>query len=152
MILEVVRWGARDAFIRETMVGVWEATGVVLTSVRGVDEETVELAEELAGRECAFPFGGPSLPRGVAVSTDDSDDRDEWTTSDFRRLDWPRGVEGTTVCVEVVDNEEDEEEDGVGEWGRGVGTRDVEGEGGDGVCFLEAKASACSALSRDFRN
>lgn len=56
------------------------------------------------------------------------------------------------VCVEVVDNDEEEEDDGVGEWGRGVGARDVEGEGGDGVCFREASASACCALSRDFKN
>lgn len=33
------------------MVGVWDVTGVVLTSVRGVEDETAELADELAGRD-----------------------------------------------------------------------------------------------------
>lgn len=30
-------------------------------------------------------------------------------------FDSPRGVEGTTVCVEAVDNEEEDEADGAGE-------------------------------------
>ncbi|KAJ3501244.1 hypothetical protein NMY22_g18990 [Coprinellus aureogranulatus] len=152
VILEVVRCGAREDFMRDRMVDAWEAVGVVLISVLGVDEETAELAEELAVRDRAFPFNGPDVPRGTAVSTDDSEELDEWATADCRKLDCPRGVDGTMVCVEVVDNDEDEEEDGVGECGRGVGTREVEGEGDEGAGFLAAKASACWASNRDFRN
>jgi hypothetical protein len=58
VILEAVRWGARDALTRESMVGAWEVPGVVLMSVRGEEEDAAELVEELGVRGRAFPFGG----------------------------------------------------------------------------------------------
>lgn len=41
-----------------------------------------------------------------------------------------------------MDREDEEEEDGAGEYERGVGDADEEGEVGEDLCFSDAKASA----------
>lgn len=62
----------------------------------------------------------------------------------------PREVAGTMVCVEVVDSEEEEDNEGVGECDRGVGV--VEGDPDWDLGRCEASVSACRAFSLDRMN
>lgn len=143
-----------------------DVTGFVRTTVRGADdrEDDVEADDELLVRaverdRALMPFGARDcldLPRGVAVPSDESEELDEWFTTDCRKFDddcWPpHGVDGVTVCVEVVDREDDDEADGAGECERGVGACEEAGEDEGEPSLLETKASAFWAFNRDFRN
>lgn len=108
------------------------------------DECDRDVDEEFSVLDCECPPGLPlrvSGGRGVAVDDEESDldeERERNFEGDCEREEreveaWgarePRGVAGTTVCVEVVDREEDEEDEGVGEYGRDEIIRSTTAEG-----------------------
>lgn len=83
-----------------------------------------DVEEEFAVRD--FNVGRPLGCLGVAVEWEDRDDveaeAEVWSFKDERPWGSPRCVEGTTVCVDVVESDdEEEEEEGAGEWERGEG-------------------------------
>jgi len=151
---DVVRWGAREFLIIESKVGEDVEMELVCTLVRGPEEraELDEVADEFALRvgecESAFLWGKfDCLPRSVGVSVPSDDGLDDsgaggnavivgGATKDL----FPRGVAGTTVWVEVVEREEEDEDEGVGECARGVGVD--EGDWDNDLGVLAASVSA----------
>ncbi|GLB41112.1 hypothetical protein LshimejAT787_0903270 [Lyophyllum shimeji] len=117
-ILDVVRLVARTA-------GAWDGA-------LGKDAARLENEADDGSAVLDLNTGRPEGGRGVAVESDETEVVEPLLDVDGGTLErdcWaPRIVEGTTVFVEVVDREDDEEED------EGAGEYDLKGNAAsDGV-------------------
>lgn len=121
--------------------------GVTWTFVRGA-EAAEDDASEASLRDC--PLGSSAVrPRGVGVAVPSEEAFEETDTAAGEANGCIEAVvdlaTGTTVCVEVVDREDEEDCEGAGECDLGVGVA----EGDLDTGRWDARLSACRAFSLD---
>lgn len=131
----VVKYGKTAALTREYVLkrvpaADW-ATGAARTRVEGrvpevLDDDAAREFRKRGERACPFwawleglQLWGCTLARAVTSLRDELEEEQEW----LHDVPLTRH-EGTTVCVDVVEREDEEAEEGAGEWGRGVDDSD----------------------------